>query len=38
MREFSEEKLAPLAASMDRNAKLDSRVLPWLFELGIHGD
>ena len=37
VREFSEEKLAPLAASMDRDAKLDPRVLPWLFELGIMG-
>jgi alkylation response protein AidB-like acyl-CoA dehydrogenase len=37
VREFSEEKLAPLAASMDRDAKLDSRVLPWLFELGLMG-
>ena len=35
VREFAREKLAPLAGPMDREGKLDSRVVPWLFELGL---
>lgn len=35
VREFADEKLAPLAASMDREGKLDAKVIPWLFELGL---
>jgi alkylation response protein AidB-like acyl-CoA dehydrogenase len=35
VREFADEKLAPLAASMDREGKLDEKVIPWLFELGL---
>ena len=35
VREFADEKLAPLAGPMDREGKLDSRVVPWLFELGL---
>ena len=37
VREFTEEKLAPLVAEMDREAKLAPRVLSWLFELGLMG-
>lgn len=37
VREFADEKLAPLAASMDREGKLDEKVIPWLFELGLMG-
>jgi len=35
VREFAKEKLAPLAGPMDQEGKLDSRVVPWLFELGL---
>ncbi len=35
VREFASEKLAPLAGPMDQEGKLDSRVVPWLFELGL---
>ena len=37
VREFSAEKLLPLVPQMDIDAKLDSRVLPWLFEMGLMG-
>ena len=37
VREFAKEKLAPLAGPMDQEGKLDSRVVPWLFELGLMG-
>ena len=35
VRDFAGEKLAPLAATMDADGKLDTRVIPWLFELGL---
>ena len=35
VRDFAEERLAPLAAKMDQQGKLDPQILPWLFELGL---
>ncbi len=35
VREFAEERLAPLVAKMDQEGKLDPQVIPWLFELGL---
>ncbi len=35
VRDFAEQRLAPLAAKMDQEGELDSQILPWLFELGL---
>ena len=35
VRDFAEERLAPLAAKMDQEGKLDPQIIPWLFELGL---
>ena len=35
VREFAEERLAPVAAKMDQEGKLDAQIIPWLFELGL---
>jgi butyryl-CoA dehydrogenase/short/branched chain acyl-CoA dehydrogenase len=37
VRAFAEERLRPLAAEMDREAKLHPEVIAWLFELGLMG-
>ncbi len=37
VRAFAEERLRPLAAEMDRDAKLHPEVIAWLFELGLMG-
>jgi alkylation response protein AidB-like acyl-CoA dehydrogenase len=37
VRSFAEERLRPLAAEMDREAKLHPEVISWLFELGLMG-
>ena len=37
VRAFAEERLRPLAAEMDREAKLHPEVISWLFELGLMG-
>jgi alkylation response protein AidB-like acyl-CoA dehydrogenase len=35
VRDFAEERLAPLAGKMDQEGKLDPQIVPWLFELGL---
>ncbi len=35
VRDFAEQRLAPLAAKMDEKGELDRQVVPWLFELGL---
>ncbi len=37
VRAFADARLRPLAAEMDREAKLHPDVIPWLFELGLMG-
>src|SRR5512138_2080623 len=37
VRSFAEQRLAPLAAEMDREGKLHPEVIGWLFELGLMG-
>jgi alkylation response protein AidB-like acyl-CoA dehydrogenase len=35
VRDFAEDRLAPLVSKMDQEGKLDPQIVPWLFELGL---